>query len=98
MKKKVVKLQNKTNEGLFELNDNVDRDYNKVQSVHRINSTDEAQTYKKIGYKSRYEKLRPAEYSDDQPNNTSLPIINETTTITGSRPKIKDILSDTGIS
>ena len=36
-KKKVVKLQNKTNVGLFELdNDNIKRDDNKIRSVHRI--------------------------------------------------------------
>jgi hypothetical protein len=48
-KKRTVKLQNKTNEGLFEL-DNVNRDYNKIQSVHRISPSYEAELYKKIGY------------------------------------------------
>lgn len=52
-KKEVVKLQNKTNEGLFELEDNIKRDYTKIQSVHRITSVEEAEIYKKIGYKPR---------------------------------------------
>lgn len=95
-KERIVKLQNLTNEGLFELEDNIKRDYKKIQSVHRISSAEEAEIYKKIGYRPRpisgkqipktkvdeeIEVLRPVTAEDlEDEDNIIQPTINTTNT------------------
>lgn len=91
----VIKLQYKTNEDWYELlGDNIKRDSSKIQSVHRIKSSEADKIIKMVAQQEQN--------NNDSDSNSKKPIVGDISKLfTASgvlpRPKIKDSLLDSGI-
>lgn len=91
----VIKLQYKTNEDWYELlGDNIKRDSSKIQSVHRIKSSEANKIIKMIAQQDQN--------NNDSDSNNKRPIVEDISKLfTASgvlpKPRIKDSLLDSGI-